>query len=761
MSAPGWKFRHLPADQKHTEPTHSQEFGRNGAARSLVREAIQNSLDARDNEAKPVRVRIKLGTASGNGAHSFLEDLWPHLNAVRGFLRCSKRRKSYRYLTIEDFNTRGLVGDVNGNSASHGSTKNHFFCFWHKVGQSSNDHKTLGNRGVGKVAFQVASGVNTFFGLTRRSDDPANAYLMGEAGLVTHDDPAQPRMRCDWYGYYALHASRARPRPISEPAVLKQFSEAFGLEDARTTPGLSVVVPYADEKIDAHELVLCAIDSYMLSLARGDLQLEILGIDGEHFFVDRSTMLKVLEQIEKNEGKRREELPEMRSMVELAIQLAHAEQGAAWLELDAIISGDSGEKRFILSPRSEEALAKARKECEATSRLQARVNVLVTRSDVDEDDPDSSTRTGLHQILVFGRLDQDATYPNWNHVRCGLHVTKLRREGPAGSRGFVSVGRLAEPGLLAQLLQKSEEAAHDMWQLQGPEYKNAKASFDNARELILLCRGAATQVTDLVRPTSDVLDKSALASFLPVVSTSGSRRQSKSGLTPGQKPAPERPSDKAPEGVLEFAVYKWPGSSEVHALPDAEVSLRLAVESGDSLQWHQFTDSQGRARFQGLQAGRYEAHCEVEAVGVAADECVLPESHGWYRRLVLTKKMPPPVLVRDPLPDGFIVRFWPEYNGPKGRIVIRMAYAGYGEDARFIEGDFDLKKMHVYLRGVAETLDQAIARPNVINVTPTTYDFEVLVRGFNRRFALSVDVRHQALDEPDAVHNGDAGEGNP
>jgi hypothetical protein len=761
MAFTGWKFRHLPEDQKHTEPTHSQEFGRNGAARSLVREAIQNSLDAREDQSKPVRVRIKLGLASDAGAHSFLDGLWPHLKAVRGFLKCSKQQAAFRYLTFEDFNTRGLAGDVHGNSANHGATKNHFFCFWHKVGQSSNDHKTLGNRGVGKVAFQVASGINTFFGLTRRVDDPANAYLMGEAGLVTHDDPDRPGKRCDWYGYHASHDStQARPRPIAEPALIKKFSAAFGLADGRATPGLSVVVPYVDDKIDAADLVFCAIDSYMLSLARGDLQLEVLGIDGESFSVDRATLLKVLDQLEKHAEKRRDEILEMRSMAELAIQLALADQCDTWLELDARINASAGETRYSLVPRTESALAEARNECEASSRIRARIHVEVTRSDLDEDDPDGSTRKGLHEILVFGRLDQGSKHPNWNHVRCGLHVSKLRRDGPAGSRGFVSVGRLAAPGLLAQLLQKSEEAAHDMWQLVGPEYKNAKASFENARELIVLCRNAAKQVADLVRPANDVLDKSALASFLPVVSASGPRRQQKSGSAPGQKPAIESPSEEAPAGVLEFAVYKWPGSTESHALANAAVSLRLVVDSGDSPKWQEMTDSKGRARFQGLQAGCYEARSEVEGVGAAVDECELPEKNGWYRKLVLTKKTPLPTLIREPLPDGFIVRFRPGYDGPIGRVFVRMAYAGYGGDVRFMEGDFDVKDMTVHSRDVVETLEQSITRPNVIVVTPTTYDFEVSIRGFNRRFALSVDARHQALDEvSDSVGVDDAGGG--
>jgi hypothetical protein len=763
MAAIGWKFRYLPEDQKHTEPTHSQEFDRNGPARSLVREAIQNSLDAREDHSKPVRVRIKFGTTSDAGAHSFLDGLWPHLNVenVRNLLKCSKKQAAFRYLAFEDFNTRGLTGDVNGKSASHGATKNHFFCFWHKVGQSSNDHKTLGNRGVGKVAFQVASGINTFFGLTRRVDDPANAYLMGEAGLVTHDDPTSPGKMCDWYGYHALHDSLlSRPRPIAEPALIKKFSEAFGLADGRATPGLSVVVPYVDDKIDASELVFCAIDSYMLSLVRGDLQLEVLGGDDEHFSVDRSTLMKVLDQLEKHAGKRREEILEMRSMAELAIQFALAEQNDNWLELDATINSRSDEKGYSLAPRSENALAAARKECEASGRIQARVHVEVVRSDIDAGDPGGLTPRGSHEILVFGRLDQGSKHPNWNHVRCGLHVSKLRREGPTGSRGFVSVGRLAVPGLLAQLLQKSEEAAHDMWQLKGPEYKNAKASFEHARELIVLCRSAAARVAELVRPSNDVLDKLALASFLPVVSTSGPRRQQTTGPTPGQKAAIESPSEEAPAGVLEFAVYKWPGSTESHALANVAVSLRLVVESGESSTWQEMTDSKGRARFQGLQAGRYEAESEVEGVGAAVDECDLPEKHGWYRKLVLTKKAPLPTLIREALPDGFIIRFRPGYNGPIGRVVVRMAYAGYGGDVRFMEGDFDLKALSVHSLDVAETLEQAITRPNVIVVTPTTYDFELSIRGFNRRFALSVDARHQALDDAsDSVAGDDVGGG--
>jgi hypothetical protein len=747
MTSTGWKFRYLPEDQKHTEPTHSQEFGRNGAARSLVREAIQNSLDARLDPSLPVRVRIKLGIATGLDANWFLEELWPHLKAVRAFLKCSKKQASFRYLTFEDFNTRGLAGDVKGKSATHQMQKNHFFCFWHKVGQSSNDHKTLGNRGVGKVAFQVASGISTFFGLTRRAEDPDNAYLMGEAGLVTHDDPHGSGHRCDWYGYFAVHESiQARARPVVDASTIKRFSSVFGLEDGRATPGLSVVVPYADEKIEVGDLLFHTLDTYMVSIARGELVLEVLGIDGEHIVVEGATLMKVVDDLCKRPGKHRDDLAELQLMAELALQLAHAESHEKWLELNATLDTSQGGGRYKLLARDEQDLIVARKECEESGRVRARIQVHVARCDDDAADPDDRTRQGEHEILVYGRMDQESKNPNWNHVRCGLHVSKLRREGPAGSRGFVLVGRLAMPGLLAQLLQKSEEAAHDTWQLQGPEYKNAKESFENARELILLCRGAANRVADLVRPASELPDKSALATFLPVVSVSGPRPKPPRPK-PGETPRPITPPDKAAAGVVEFAVYKWPGSEESHALRNVSVSLRLLSKSGSESTWNQISDSRGRALFEGLAAGRYEAKAEAEKIGSAVDEFDLPESHGLYRKLVLVRQLPPAALVREPLPDGFIVRFHPGFDGVIGRVHIRMAYAGYGGDVKFVDGDFDLQKMDVQLRDVLESVSASIVRPNALVVTPLTRAFEVSVRGFNRRFALSVDARHRAIDE--------------
>jgi hypothetical protein len=550
-------------------------------------------------------------------------------------------------------------------------------------------------------------------------------------------------------------SAQSRAKPIVDPSVIKRFAHAFDLADGRSTPGLSVVVPYLDEKIDLVELLFHALDTYMLSVARGDLRLEVLGHEGERFDVDRSTLLKVIDEIGSCSSKHRDDLAELQNIAEMAVQLADAEGDGKWLELDATLDSTSAESRYRLAARDENLLEAARKECEEYGRICARIHVHVERCDDDADDPDDRTRKGEHDILVFGRMDQEAKNANWNHVRCGLHVSKLRREGPPGSRGFVSVGRLAAPGLLAQLLQKSEEAAHEMWQLQGPEYKNAKASFDNARELILLCRGAANRIAELVKPASDLPDKSALAAFLPVVSATGHRRPPESGKKRGMTPTNVTPSDKAPVEVVEFAVYKWPGSLESHALPGIAVSLRLLASSGPEPNWSRVSDGRGRARFAGLPAGRYEAKADAEPFGAAVDEFELPASHGLYRKLVLVRKAPPPALVRVPLSDGFIVRFSPNFDGKGGRVHVRMAYAGYGGDVKFVDGDFDLKAMDVQLRDVKEPVDMAIVRPNALVVTPLSRDFEVAVRGFNRRFALAVDVRHMAIDGAVELEDGE------
>src|ERR1041384_7914006 len=113
---PSWFFRTMDAGEVHVDPVHDEFFKMQDLADALVREAVQNSLDARRTRSRtPVRVRFKLATGdqalSAEGARQYFVGLREHLEAasIRSIL--PEADEDVPYLLVEDFGTRGLTGD--------------------------------------------------------------------------------------------------------------------------------------------------------------------------------------------------------------------------------------------------------------------------------------------------------------------------------------------------------------------------------------------------------------------------------------------------------------------------------------------------------------------------------------------------------------------------------------------------------------------------------------------------------------------------
>src|SRR5258707_484714 len=137
-----WTFNQLKPGDKTREPTQGEFFATDAIrnpAEALVREAIQNSLDAGERSATgqpsdAVRIRILLAT--GNAAKSpesiaeFLKGSWPHFQAAgNGLRKPPLPSEPCSFLVIEDFGTSGLVGNVDQWHDVLGS-KNAFFYFF-------------------------------------------------------------------------------------------------------------------------------------------------------------------------------------------------------------------------------------------------------------------------------------------------------------------------------------------------------------------------------------------------------------------------------------------------------------------------------------------------------------------------------------------------------------------------------------------------------------------------------------------------------
>lgn len=278
---PAWHFRSMDLGEVQVDPVHDEFFKAQDLADALVREAIQNSLDARLSRSRsPVRVRFRFASGShalpAEGVRDYFDGLETHLQASAKTIHTILPRhdENVPFLLIEDFGTRGLTGDPHSDpelEPAGDEKKNDFFYFWRNVGRSNKGDVDRGRWGLGKAVFTVASRIRTVFGITRRADDN-RALLLGQSVLKTHVLDGE---RIYPYGFFArFETPEGLPLPIEEPILLNRFADDFGVH--RIEPGLSIVVPYyRDDELSVEGITASVVRQYFHPILRGDLVVDI------------------------------------------------------------------------------------------------------------------------------------------------------------------------------------------------------------------------------------------------------------------------------------------------------------------------------------------------------------------------------------------------------------------------------------------------------------------------------------------------------
>ncbi|MCH6198621.1 hypothetical protein MMU07_03450 [Aquiflexum sp. LQ15W] len=180
------------------------KFGRD-TAKSLVREAIQNSCDALDVEKhSTVKVVIKQGRISKGQLLNFsqIEDHIknclhksndPSENAEIQRHIDAFERDGYRYIEISDYNTTGM-----GLNAFEGFTQG-VYKSSQKVAGSQ------GSKGVGKAAYYASSYLRTML-ISTKSDE--GLRFRGIAKLSNHKDPEDENGKLNYKGFYGDLATK-------------------------------------------------------------------------------------------------------------------------------------------------------------------------------------------------------------------------------------------------------------------------------------------------------------------------------------------------------------------------------------------------------------------------------------------------------------------------------------------------------------------------------------------------------------------------
>ncbi|MBI3568195.1 MAG: hypothetical protein HY084_08355 [Gemmatimonadetes bacterium] len=553
---PIWHFNQFRRGDQRNDPISTALFSQDEVqdlAGSIVREAIQNSLDAQRLPVVNVRFSLRRSTApSAEQLAPFLAGLWDHLAADgTGLDAAPSPRGSVPLLVIEDEGTTGLVGDPAQWDPLDGD-KNGFFLFFHATGTSGKSGESRGRWGVGKFVFPMGSQANVWFGLTASESHPS-PMLMGRCVLKTHRVSGTTFHPDGRWGFL----DEDFVKPMTSPAPLvEKFKRACGI-NRNDTLGLSVVIPWIRPEVTVKAIHSAVVCEYFLPLLRGQLVVTIEE-DGVSTRIDASSVLAAAVSLDR---------PQIAATVALAVEAAALPSS----EIPVLIAADHQGN----SPQWGAALVPAELRPTLASKLDAGEMVAV-RIPIRVRPKDKPDQNSYVDIYVRGTETDGRTYPLI--VREGITVPKARTTGIVNCVALA----LVDHKPLVSLVGDSENPAHTelLHKLIKEKYTYAKATLDFLRE-------APAGLVRALREGDTEADPFLMADLFPSPEAGSGRKQRttpKSGDTtpPPPPPPPPRPRrfriDATADG---FRIIGQPGESELPAT--LRVSCAYEVRRGRPL----------------------------------------------------------------------------------------------------------------------------------------------------------------------------------
>ena len=511
MPNPRWRFARMTPAEINQNPVQGEFFtAASDLPERFVREAIQNSLDAKASDA-PVRVRFAFSERPLPAAEArrYLDGIHDHLDAAQvqpmgasdqqvpidEWAAVRRARdllgSDMPYLVVEDFGTTGLAGDIEANAALEEG--NDFWGFFRSVGISPKGDDKGGSWGLGKWVFPDASVPNIFIGLTRRADE-FDTLLMGQAVLKTHAlERDGEQVKYPAYGSFAARDAAEDhewlPLPERGGEFVEQAQADFGLQRGAAS-GLSVIIPHPKDELTADAVTRAALTQYFLPIIRGALIVEIAGPSGVRR-IDAETIGDELDVVDAaslpGEQKRDDESAEsLRKAVALA-RWAIARRDDDLIKLTATTKPGELLKRQDMEELRERYAAGEPLAFELSTRVNHR----------ERGPTDAAFR-------VFLERDDELAEGHDYFVRGHLRIPTMDHIKHLPARALITV----EPGSeLGHLLRDAEGPAHVSWD---PHAQRLKDRWSGGYERVQRVRRAAAL---LLQPLIE-LPKQQLRSLL-------------------------------------------------------------------------------------------------------------------------------------------------------------------------------------------------------------------------------------------------------
>ncbi|CAN7653657.1 hypothetical protein [Rhizobium sp. LjRoot254] len=236
---------------------------------TFVREGIQNTLDARLDMNAPAIISFRFHKGDLTLRREYLEQTVAY-RAQAGFPEVEQwDQNSIDWVTIEDFNTKGLAGDLNDRLGD-------FWNYWLNFGVSNKEGAKRGGRGIGRVTFLIASRMQTVIALTRRNADKLRASCGMTLLKTMRVEKNGPVLTT--HAYLAAEEKEDSFRLHSEAGFDDGLATAFGLHGYGSDPyrsGLALVIPYPHGDLTADKVIAAAIEHFAPAILNGSLIVKV------------------------------------------------------------------------------------------------------------------------------------------------------------------------------------------------------------------------------------------------------------------------------------------------------------------------------------------------------------------------------------------------------------------------------------------------------------------------------------------------------
>ena len=549
------KIRNPLADEFFTDPELSSN------ATALVREAVQNTLDARLDNGLPARIRIKVGKVSDKSyVAQYFEGLEDHTTVSLG--STAQIPDSFNYLVYEDFNTTGLWGDSGVLKASSNLEKEEqsYTYFVHVEGEGSKGEGKKGKWGVGKIVFPMLSQVKSYFAYSVRDPEKEpcgkNQVLIGQSILKYHDIGDITYQADGWMAEMVDDV----PQPFSG-SYATEFAQKWSVSRADDENGLSLVVPVIREGLGISELRDAVIRQYFISILSGDLECTFEDADGHSIELNQGNFVQFLDNIKAlNQGSKRDLTTEQ---VRAGIT-AFSDAVEVGDVLDVEITRNGAAQ--VLGDIPGHIIEQAAESLDS-------VNVAIFKVMIDVPVPKSiSFIKDSFEVLLAPLAGKNPIV----FSREGILVPGTQA---VNVKDFLVVVMVDE-GPLADLLGWAEGPAHEDWrpdtQLLKQNFHHSSKSRSAVENVIKLVRNYPKRIVEEINRTkSEERDDQYFSDWFAFVEPKGSKSKPKQEKPKPPEPPAERGTNQEVLVSIEKGVLKISNGASVVGEKD-EIFLKLA-----------------------------------------------------------------------------------------------------------------------------------------------------------------------------------------